>query len=351
MRLPYSVIKKCLFALPAETAHTLSFQLMKAFGASNLLFPTADVPMVPVTKMGLTFRNPLGLSAGLDKDGMCLSLWSKLGFGFIEIGTVTPKPQTGNPKPRLFRLQQDKALINRLGFNNLGVDQLVPKLQAYQGQAILGVNIGKNKSTPNEQAEQDYLTCFHKVAPYADYITVNISSPNTPNLRALQEGDSLKKLLLVLKQAQQQYQTPKKPLPICVKIAPDLSSEALQALAAILCEFNIEGVIATNTTIRRDFNLQGQHQDEIGGLSGAPLFSLSTQTAHALKQIVGEKMCVVGSGGIMDTPSALSKLNAGADLIQVYTGLIYYGPTLITDIVRALHQERQQDVIKETQAL
>lgn len=333
----YSLIRGALFQLPPETAHHVTFALLKALAwCPASLFNKTDYAHLAKTVMGLKFPNPVGLSAGLDKNGELLCVWDKLGFGFIEVGTVTPKPQLGNDKPRLFRLKADRALINRLGFNNLGVDALVPRLKAYKGKAVLGVNIGKNKETLNEKAVEDYLVCFHKVAPFADYITLNISSPNTPGLRALQQEEALHQLLAPLKAAQTQYQTSDKPLPICVKIAPDVTLNALERMIDVFLDCKIEGIIATNTTIDRNLNLKAPEQNEQGGLSGAPLFQSSTDILHHLKNKVGNRISLIGVGGILDANTAKIKVAQGADLLQIYTGLIYKGPALINEILNSL---------------
>ena len=333
----YPLLRGVLFQLPPETAHHVTFQLLKALPwCPSACLNSESFDHLTKNVMRLIFPNPLGLSAGLDKNGELLNVWDKLGFGFIEVGTVTPRPQLGNQKPRLFRLKKDKALINRLGFNNLGVDALIPRISRYEGKAILGINIGKNKDTPNENAVDDYLTCFHKVAPFADYITLNISSPNTPGLRELQKVDSLNQLLEPLKTAQAQYQTADKPLPICVKIAPDVTFEDLDMMVEVFLNHNIEGIIATNTTIDRNFNLKDSEQNEQGGLSGAPLLNKSNEILCHLKKKISDRMALIGVGGIMDSATAKTKLAQGADLLQVYTGLIYRGPGLIKEILRSL---------------
>lgn len=337
----YPLLRPLLFQLQPETAHHLSFQLLKGLAwwpASLCSF--AQESKLQKKMMGLEVRNLLGLAAGLDKNGELLKVWDKLGFGFIEVGTVTPLAQMGNPKPRLFRLVKDTALINRLGFNNLGVDALVENIRTYQGQALLGVNIGKNKDTPNEKADEDYLTCFHKVAPYADYITINISSPNTPGLRELQKADYLNTLLYKLKEAQSKYSSAKKPLPICVKIAPDIEINDLDEMLNSFLIYKIEGVIATNTTIARNLNLKDSQQNEQGGLSGAPLFEKSNQILSHIKAHVGNRITLIGVGGITDGATAAKKLESGADFLQIYTGLIYKGPSLIQEILSQIsHKE------------
>lgn len=337
----YRLFRPLLFQLPPETAHHVTFAALNAAACfPDFIFPRIPTDHLSKTLMGLTFPNPVGLSAGLDKNGVCINAWDKLGFGFIEVGTVTPKPQPGNPKPRLFRLEQDRALINRLGFNNLGVDALTQRLRSYRGKAILGVNLGKNKDTPIENAADDYLICLHKIAAFADYITINISSPNTPGLRDLQSLDYLKQLLEKIKKAQAQYKNQQKPLPICVKIAPDLDHEQLSGMLETFLDFNVECVIATNTTLARADTLQSNHKHEQGGLSGAPLLLQSNQMLKFIKDIVGNKMTIIGAGGIINAQNAMSKFESGADLLQLYTGLIYEGPKLVRDVLK-LCQHKQ----------
>lgn len=286
---------------------------------------------------GLNFSNPVGLAAGFDKDGRFYEAMSHLGFGFIEIGTVTPKPQGGNPQPRLFRLPQDKALINRMGFNNEGVDKMVNRLKENRpANLIIGGNIGKNKNTPNEQAADDYLICFDKLFDYVDYFVVNVSSPNTPNLRDLQEKEPLTKLLSIL---QDQNKTHAHPKPILLKIAPDLTNTQLDDIIEITQTTQIAGVIATNTTIERS-NLKTPHQqlENIGngGLSGSPLKDRSTEVIRYLHEQSKGQLPIIGVGGIRTADDALEKLKAGACLVQVYTGLIYAGPSLVKDICKKI---------------
>ncbi len=294
----------------------------------------------PRTVMGLTFPNPVGLAAGLDKDGAYIDGLVALGFGFIEIGTVTPRAQPGNPKPRMFRLPEAQALINRMGFNNGGVDAFVRNVQAsrfYQERrGILGLNIGKNADTPIERATDDYLHCLDKVYPYASYITVNISSPNTKNLRQLQQSTELDALLSSLKQAQARLaDTHGRYVPLALKIAPDLDEEQIDTIANVLLRHHIDGVIATNTTITREAVQGLAHANETGGLSGAPVRDLSTRVIRALHQALRGEIPIIGVGGILSGTDAREKMAAGASLIQLYSGLIYRGPALISECANA----------------
>jgi dihydroorotate dehydrogenase len=291
--------------------------------------------------MGIRFPNPVGLAAGLDKDGACIDGLAALGFGFIEIGTVTPRAQPGNAKPRMFRLPQANALINRMGFNNGGVDAFVRNVQAsrfYQDkQGVLGLNIGKNADTPIERATDDYLTCLEKVYPFADYVTVNISSPNTKNLRQLQQASELGALLSSLKQSQRSLADRHgRYVPIALKIAPDLDAEQITSIADSLLQHQIDAVIATNTTTTRDAVQGLAHADEAGGLSGAPVLTLSNRVISALRAELGDTIPIIGVGGILSGADAREKMLAGASLVQVYTGLIYRGPALVSECVQAL---------------
>lgn len=291
--------------------------------------------------MGIRFPNPVGLAAGLDKDCACIDGLAALGFGFIEVGTVTPRAQPGNPKPRMFRLPQANALINRMGFNNGGVDAFVRNVQAsrfYQDkQGVLGLNIGKNADTPIERANDDYLTCLEKVYPFADYVTVNISSPNTKNLRQLQQASELGALLSVLKQAQRSLADRHgRYVPIALKIAPDLDAERITSIADSLLQHQIDAVIATNTTTTRDAVQGFAHADETGGLSGAPVLPLSNRVVSALRAELGDTIPIIGVGGILSGADAQAKMLAGASLVQIYTGLIYRGPALVSECAQAL---------------
>ena len=334
----YSLLRSFLFLLSAENAHyftTSALKFLLKIPGTKLLFSGKKYPTIAKEVMGIKFPNPVGLAAGFDKNADYLHEMGALGFGFVEIGTVTPKGQPGNPKPRLFRLKSDQALINRMGFNNHGVDIAIEKLKQRPGTLIVGGNIGKNKVTPNEQAVEDYLVCFQKMFDHVDYFVVNVSSPNTPNLRDLQEKEPLKKLLGRLQEENDTYQKRK---PILLKIAPDLTDEQLDDILEIVETTKIEGVIATNTTIQRtDLNTSPSTLENIGagGLSGKPLSDRSTEVVKYLRQR-NTSMVLIGVGGIMNAQDAISKLNAGADLVQLYTGFIYGGPKLIQNISRAI---------------
>ncbi len=337
----YALARPLLFSLDAESAHNLtlpSLQIAARLGLSRLMAqPKAD----PRTVMGIRFPNPVGLAAGLDKDGAYIDGLAALGFGFIEIGTVTPRAQPGNPKPRMFRLPKANALINRMGFNNGGVDAFVNNVQAsrfYQNkEGVLGLNIGKNADTPIEKAGEDYLHCLAKVYPYAAYVTVNISSPNTKNLRQLQGASELDALLAGLKAAQSRLADQhKRWVPVVLKIAPDLDDEQIKTISGALLRHKMDGVIATNTTITRDAVAGMPHGEEAGGLSGAPVFSLSNRVISQLKSELGDAVPIIGVGGIFSGADAQAKIEAGASLVQVYTGLIYRGPGLVAECAAAL---------------
>tara|TARA_B110001469_G_scaffold13830_1_gene13961 strand:- start:278 stop:1282 length:1005 start_codon:yes stop_codon:yes gene_type:complete len=326
-----------LFQFSAETAHDLTLDALAA-GARLRLLPALapKVAHVPVSVMGLEFPNPVGLAAGLDKNAAAIDGLAALGFGFVEVGTVTPKPQPGSLKPRLFRLPKAGALINRMGFNNHGVDHLVENIKKAKFKGVLGINIGKNFDTPVEDAAADYLICMQKVYAHASYIAVNISSPNTPGLRDLQYGESLSQLLLVLKQEQAALQKLHgRYVPLAVKIAPDMDDEQLQGVAHCLLEHKIDGVIATNTTLGREGVADLEFGDEAGGLSGSPVKQKSNQTIADLFAILGEQVPIIGVGGVSSGADALEKLAAGAKLVQVYSGLIYQGPGLVKQCVDA----------------
>ena len=334
----YRFLKPLLFCLPPETAHYLTLKALKLMSCLHLTQTPSASPCLAKTVLGLPFPNPIGLAAGLDKNGDYIDALAKLGFGFIEVGTVTPRPQRGNPKPRLFRFPKQQALINRMGFNNKGIDHLVEKVKHLKYQGILGINIGKNASTPIEEAVQDYVTCFKKAYPYASYITVNISSPNTSGLRQLQHGEFLIELLSTLKTAQVKLTAShKKYVPLLVKIAPDLTEDEVATLAHTVKEFHIDGIIATNTTLER-FDLK---TSETGGLSGAPLEAHSMKILKLLKQAVGEDIPIISAGGIMTPACAKARLDAGASLVQLYTGLVYQGPSLLTQCINTLSQQNQ----------
>lgn len=339
----YSLARPLLFSLDPEAAHNLALPSLKRAAACGLTKLIARPASDPRQVMGLTFPNPVGLAAGLDKDGAYIDGLAALGFGFIEVGTVTPRPQPGNPLPRIFRLPQANAIINRMGFNNGGVDAFVANVQSskfYQSkEGVLGLNIGKNADTPIERAADDYLHCLEKVYPYASYVTVNISSPNTKNLRQLQGASELDALLSRLKDAQQRLaDLHKRYVPIALKIAPDIDSEQIKTIASVLLQHKMDAVIATNTTITRDAVKGLAHAEETGGLSGAPVFELSNSVIRALKAEVGDALPIIGVGGILSGQEAQTKIAAGASLVQLYTGLIYRGPGLIRECANALRK-------------
>jgi dihydroorotate dehydrogenase len=335
----YSLMRTLMFQLDAEKAHHLGLKGLSALetsGLSSLLYPKPKA--TPVTIMGLTFPNLVGLAAGLDKNGDYIEALAAVGFGFVEIGTVTPRPQDGNPKPRLFRLPEAQAIINRMGFNNLGVDHLIEQVKVAKTDAIIGINIGKNFDTPVEKAVDDYLIGLNKVYSHADYVTINISSPNTPGLRTLQFGESLNELLSSLKEQQaklhQQYD---RYVPMTVKVAPDLTIEEVQQLAEAFAQFEIDGIIATNTTMSRE-GIEGlNHADEAGGLSGQPVFEQSTKVVQQFRQALPAKIPIIAAGGILSGDDAKKKIEAGADLVQIYSGFIYKGPALVKDIIHSLN--------------
>ncbi len=341
---PYAVIRSILFRLDPETAHRLTLTMLPWVHRSGLL--TSFLPRkieCPRVVMGLRFPNPVGLAAGLDKDGECFEAFEAMGFGFVELGTVTPRPQPGNPAPRMFRLPGAEALINRMGFNNQGVDALVERLRRRSSQkspGIVGVNLGKNRDTPLERAVEDYLIGLRRVYPYADYVAINLSSPNTPHLRLLQNDSTLPRLLATLKE-EQQHLTDEygRRVPIALKIAPDLSPDEVEKIAHTLLAQEIDGVIATNTTIDRTAVAHLPHGTEEGGLSGTPLGDSSTAVIKRLSAVLGGRIPILGSGGILTPEDALAKTRAGASLVQVYTGLIYRGPALVAAIASALCAE------------
>ncbi|MDR8017315.1 quinone-dependent dihydroorotate dehydrogenase [Ectopseudomonas guguanensis] len=334
----YSLARELLFKLSPETSHELSIDLIGAGGRLGLNGLLTKAPAsLPVNVMGLQFANPVGLAAGLDKNGDAIDGFAQLGFGFVEIGTVTPRPQPGNPKPRLFRLPEAEAVINRMGFNNHGVDHLLARVRAAKFKGVLGINIGKNFDTPVERAVDDYLTCLDKVYAHASYVTVNVSSPNTPGLRSLQFGDSLKELLEALRRRQEDLtQEHGKRVPLAIKIAPDMSDEETALVASALLGADMDAVIATNTTLSRE-GVEGlAHADEAGGLSGAPVRDKST---HIVKILAGElsgRLPIIAVGGITEGKHAAEKIAAGASLVQIYSGFIYKGPALIREAVDAI---------------
>ncbi|MCX7543822.1 quinone-dependent dihydroorotate dehydrogenase [Marinicella gelatinilytica] len=323
---------RLLQQLPAETAHDMAIH---SLGSPLAKLAGCAEPAAPVKLMGIQFPGRVGLAAGFDKNADAVSGLSRLGFGFLEVGTVTPKPQSGNHKPRLFRLKQDRAIINRMGFNNKGVDYLVKQIKNTSYQGVLGINIGKNKDTDNSKALDDYLIGFNKTHSYADYVTINISSPNTPNLRALQSEHSLNQLLSGLKEAQfKAQQQSGQYTPLVVKISPDEDQQQLIAIAGVLQTNEIDGLICTNTTISRPDTLISNQQliHETGGLSGAPLKHKSFITLKTMRQLLGTDFPIIAVGGIMGVTDAQQRFDCGADLIQIYTGFVYQGPTLINNI-------------------
>jgi dihydroorotate dehydrogenase len=332
----YRIARPFLFALDAETAHDLTLASLRTAHALHLPVVCAAPAGQPVRIMGLGFPNRIGLAAGLDKDGECIAGLAALGFGHIEVGTVTPRPQPGNPKPRLFRLPPRKAVINRMGFNNRGVDALVDNVRQSDFKGILGINIGKNVDTPIERAGDDYLACLRKVYPHAGYVTVNISSPNTKNLRQLQGESELDGLLAPLKREQAALaQQHGRHVPLALKIAPDLDEAQIQVIADALRRHRFEAAIVTNTTLSREGVGHLAHADEAGGLSGAPLFGKSTGVLQALAARLGGEIPLIGVGGVMSGRDARAKLEAGAQLVQLYTGLIYRGPALVKEAIEA----------------
>lgn len=338
----YERLRPLLFSLEAETAHGLTLYALGVAQRSNLMRFTVQPPPadLPVRAFGIDFPNPVGLAAGLDKNGAHLDALGALGFGFIEIGTVTPRPQPGNPKPRLFRLPQHEALVNRMGFNNDGVDALARNVEQSSWRGVLGINIGKNKDTPNARAAGDYLACMERVYPLASYITVNISSPNTPGLRDLQQGESLRALVGVLMDAREklaaQHGARK---PVLLKIAPDIDATQMDAIAATVLDSAIDGLICTNTTIDRGGVAGAPHANETGGLSGKPLFERSTAILHGMAQRLGGRIPLIGVGGVLSGSDAADKLTAGAQLVQIYSGLIYRGPWLLTECVEEIRRQ------------
>lgn len=328
-----TLIKKLLFCLPPETAHDVTLKLLSCAQSLKLTNLLPKSSYSPKKIMGLTFPNIIGLAAGLDKNGDYIDALASLGFGFIEVGTITPKPQSGNDQPRLFRLVEEEAIINRMGFNNKGVDYLVGRLKNTHYKGILGINIGKNKTTPIENAVDDYLYSLRLVIPFASYITINVSSPNTENLRQLQHGELLQNLLRTLKAEQAHYyKNTQKYVPLLVKISPDLTAEELSQMCAIFLAEHIDGVIATNTTLDRKGVESSIHAQESGGLSGKPVMKRSTDTIKQLHAILGDNIPIIGCGGISSAEDAKEKILAGASLLQIYTGFIYQGPKLIRDI-------------------
>jgi len=348
--LPYALARPFLFSMDAEVAHDLTMKSLALTQHSPLKMAyCAGRVEDPVQVAGLTFPNRVGMAAGLDKNARCIDGLAAMGFGFVEVGTVTPKPQSGNPKPRMFRLPEANALINRLGFNNEGLDAFLHNVRAstFRQQSrgklplLLGLNIGKNAATPIENAVDDYLACLDGVYPQADYVTVNISSPNTKNLRALQSDEALDALLAAIAQRRQALvQQHGKNVPIFVKIAPDLDEAQIEVIAASLKRHAMDGVVATNTTLSREAVKGMAHAEEAGGLSGTPVLAASNRVISQLRAALGAGFPIIGVGGVMSGADAVSKIKAGADLVQIYTGLIYKGPALVTEAAKAIQQAR-----------
>jgi dihydroorotate dehydrogenase len=338
----YQLLRPLLFKLDPEIAHNLTIRnlpILHRLGLLKVFLPS--VPALPKRVMGLDFPNPVGLAAGLDKDGEAIDALADFGFGFLEIGAVTPRPQPGNPKPRLFRLPPAQAIINRMGFNNHGVDNLLINLQKTAFKGILGVNLGKNLDTPIEKAADDYLICLEKLYGKVSFVTINISSPNTKNLRALQGGDELDALLKEIKQRQTELsQRHGKFMPVAIKISPDLDAQQIAEMAGLFRKHHIDALIATNTTLARDGVDQLPHGNETGGLSGLPVREKSTRVISAFHAALAGEVPIIGAGGILSGADAEAKIKAGADLVQFYTGLIYCGPGLIKECVEALGARR-----------
>ncbi|MEO8155090.1 MAG: quinone-dependent dihydroorotate dehydrogenase [Rhizobacter sp.] len=342
---PYALTRPFLFGLDPEQAHDLTLGALARIQHTPLLCVLSQTRVEdPLTLAGLRFPNRVGLAAGLDKNGRCIDGFGAMGFGFVEVGTVTPKAQPGNPKPRMFRLPEAQALINRLGFNNEGLDAFIAnvKRSGFRSKGgILGLNIGKNADTPIERAVDDYLSCLDGVYPHADYVTVNISSPNTKNLRELQSDDALDALLSAVRERKLSLtQQHGRSVPIFVKIAPDLDEAQVQVIAATIRKNGIDGVIATNTTITRDAVKHLPHGEETGGLSGAPVLAASNRVITQLRTALGEGFPIIGVGGVMSGADAQAKIAAGADVVQLYTGFIYKGPELVSEAARALQTRK-----------
>ena len=340
----YRLVRPLLFAMDAERAHGFGLATLETLHRSGLLSLLAKpAKPLPTKAFGLTFPNPVGLAAGLDKNGAHIDALLGLGFGFVEVGTVTPLPQAGNPKPRLFRLPEQQAVINRLGFNNDGVYALIRNVErAERKNGIVGINIGKNKDTPNEKAADDYLLCLRRVYPLADYITINISSPNTAGLRELQEEQALRKLVSALRNEQDKLAGQHgKRVPLLVKVAPDLSESDIDAVARVLGDLQVDGVIATNTTLSREGVAHLPAGNEVGGLSGAPLMPKATTALRMLRTRLPDSIPMIGVGGILQGADAATKQAAGAVLVQTYSGLVYRGPALIAECVEALRRRKE----------
>ena len=336
----YTLLRPLLFSLDAESAHHLTLESLQIAARTGVLRPCLSrVAPMPCRVMGIEFPNPVGLAAGLDKNGDYIDALAALGFGFLEIGTITPRPQPGNPRPRMFRLPEARAVINRMGFNNHGVDALLANVQRARYRGVLGINIGKNFDTPIEHAADDYLICLRKVYSSATYITVNISSPNTKNLRQLQQSDELGQLLGALKQERERLADQHgRRVPLALKIAPDLDDTQISAIADLLVSHGIDAVIATNTTLAREAVAQLNHGKEAGGLSGAPLTTQAEAITAKLAAQLKSAVPVIGVGGIMNGKDAAQRMSAGASLVQLYTGLVYAGPELVGDCVEAIRR-------------
>ena len=346
--LPYSLARPFLFGLDAETAHELTMATLARTQGTPLSLAYCGARVDdPIELAGLKFANRVGLAAGLDKNARCIDGLAAMGFGFVEVGTVTPKAQSGNPKPRMFRLPEANALINRLGFNNDGLDAFIAHVQKSKVRQshsktplVLGLNIGKNATTPIENAVDDYLICLDGVYPHADYVTVNISSPNTKNLRALQNDEALDALLsAIAKRRDKLVKQHGKRVPIFVKLAPDLDAAQVDVIAVTLKRHEMDGVVATNTTLARDAVNGMRHAQEIGGLSGLPVLAASNRVISQLRTALGNGFPIIGVGGVMSGADAVSKIKAGADVVQIYTGLIYKGPALVAQVASALKQQ------------
>lgn len=339
----YGLTRPFLFALDPERAHALGLKAIETAYRTGLnpLVASRPKPM-PLTVFGLKFENPVGLAAGMDKNGAHIDALASLGFGFIEIGTTTPRAQPGNPKPRMFRLPQFEAVINRLGFNNEGVDELVRNVARSRWRGVLGINIGKNADTPNERAVDDYRYCLERVYPHAGYVTVNISSPNTSGLRDLQGVEALRRLLGTLREAQEKLAARhRQRVPMLLKIAPDLSEAEIDSIADVLIATGVDGAITTNTTIDRHSVVGHRHAKEGGGLSGRPLYGTSTYVLRRLRARLPDSIPVIGVGGILSGADAAGKIAAGASLVQTYTGLVYRGPVLIGECVEAIRRRKE----------
>ncbi|MBI2792234.1 MAG: quinone-dependent dihydroorotate dehydrogenase [Gammaproteobacteria bacterium] len=330
----YSLVRPLLFLLEPEFSHDLTLSTLKVLQTLGAFPQSSFTSSNTIQCFGLNFPNPVGLAAGLDKNGECIRAWGSYGFGFIEVGTVTPKAQSGNVKPRLFRLKKNQALINRMGFNNKGIDYLIENLKKFPMNCPVGANIGKNRDTSLHLAHEDYLHCFQKVYSHADYVTINISSPNTPGLKSLQHGEMLKSIIgPIMIERERQSDKINKSIPIVVKISPDLELDELKAIIDDLISLKVDGVIATNTTVTRDNLLNDKDVKEEGGLSGKPLFQTSTEIVKHIYQHAGDRLPIIAVGGIFSSEDAKAKLAAGAKLVQLYSGMIYRGPGLVKEII------------------